>query len=125
MTAPDNYEKLKLIYDPNAGFGRNHRADQIGDRGDQLFDAGEEPVSDEGTPLVQLGSKAWSSKVWYNANRYIWRNGTWGVTLLQHSIEPFRRSHSVLVQWILQIFSAEKHWCLYHLNACIPLVRTK
>ena len=58
MTAPDNYEQLKLIYDPNAGFGRNFRADQIGERGEELFDAGEEPVSDEGVPVQWLCSQA-------------------------------------------------------------------
>lgn len=51
MTAPDNYEQMHLLYDTNAGFGRNSKADTLGARADQLADAGEEPVSDEGAQL--------------------------------------------------------------------------
>ena len=71
MTAPDNYEQLKLIYDPNAGFGRNYRADQIGERGDELFDAGEEPVSDEGVLMQSLcnHSNVFVPRIWSTTSR--------------------------------------------------------
>lgn len=51
VTAPDNYEKQGLLYDTNAGFGRNSKADAVGARGDELADAGVEPESDEGARL--------------------------------------------------------------------------
>ena len=50
VTVPNNYEQLQLLYDPNAGFGRNSKADAVAQRGEQLLAAGEEPESDEGTP---------------------------------------------------------------------------